>query len=420
MSWDWLSIDKTVPYERFRALNNDRMRLLGQAVRARQSNLRILNVREDFGAKGDGVADDTVAIQAAANEMEAGSVLYFPPIERPASDPNFKSYRISGAIALPHKEGITIAGAGGSSSIVRQVTSGQNVFEMLGTNWANAVNYVTFAGLRAWGASLAPYGFKLRNILNLRMLDVFAYNCTTAGIDTEDVQVADLERVILIGNGDGFHTSNSANSALNALNCFKCIATSNTGHGFNLGWGSTAVTILGGAIQANVGGGIYSSVSMVGLDVLGVYFEGNTNGVAASQDIYIGAGNVNHGGIIQGNTFYGRLNGQTYDYVPVRIGNANGLVMRGNSLTQGTRLVSFDAAPLVGVDNSCFENTAIATVHGTPSTYYLNAPSWSTRGNSVREPRMGLIGPTVLDGGLATYGAADSAGAGYRQVRVPN
>jgi polygalacturonase len=36
-----------------------------------------LNVK-DFGAVGDGVADDTSAIQAAINAMTAGGVLYLP------------------------------------------------------------------------------------------------------------------------------------------------------------------------------------------------------------------------------------------------------------------------------------------------------------------------------------------------------
>lgn len=39
-----------------------------------------LNVIEDCGAKGDGVADDTLAVQNCSDSLsQAGGVMYFPP-----------------------------------------------------------------------------------------------------------------------------------------------------------------------------------------------------------------------------------------------------------------------------------------------------------------------------------------------------
>lgn len=63
----------------------------------------------DFGAAGDGVADDTAAIQAAINSMTAGGVLHFPP----------GTYLISDTLHVPR--GMTLAGAGLHSAVIRMI-----------------------------------------------------------------------------------------------------------------------------------------------------------------------------------------------------------------------------------------------------------------------------------------------------------
>ena len=50
----------------------------GAQVRSVQSKLRDVVSVKDFGAVGDGVADDTAAIQAANAEVATGGILYFP------------------------------------------------------------------------------------------------------------------------------------------------------------------------------------------------------------------------------------------------------------------------------------------------------------------------------------------------------
>jgi len=59
-----------------------------------------VDVKTDFGAIGDGVADDTVAIQNAASSLTNGGTLYFPA----------GNYKISNTILL--NKGIVVLGAG--------------------------------------------------------------------------------------------------------------------------------------------------------------------------------------------------------------------------------------------------------------------------------------------------------------------
>lgn len=62
-------------------------------------NLNWLTTVKDYGAYGDGVTDDTVAIQAALDDMGTNDLLIFPP----------GIYMISATLALPHADSITLA-----------------------------------------------------------------------------------------------------------------------------------------------------------------------------------------------------------------------------------------------------------------------------------------------------------------------
>ncbi|HRK29912.1 MAG TPA: glycosyl hydrolase family 28-related protein [Tepidisphaeraceae bacterium] len=69
-----------------------------------------INVKDDYGATGDGVTDDTAAIQAALDAVvtpifELGynhNVIYFPP----------GTYRITDTLVLTHGDGVRLVGVG--------------------------------------------------------------------------------------------------------------------------------------------------------------------------------------------------------------------------------------------------------------------------------------------------------------------
>ena len=86
----------------------------GATVRTVDSKLKDVVSVKDFGAVGDGVADDTAAINAA---LALGGRIYFP------ATANY--YRITDDLVMA--DGTTVEGDGWKSEI-RQVTQGKNVF----------------------------------------------------------------------------------------------------------------------------------------------------------------------------------------------------------------------------------------------------------------------------------------------------
>lgn len=86
---------------------------------------------KDFGATGDGVTDDTVALQAAIDEIcNAQGILLFPP----------GIYKISASLTFPTKS-FVIRGSGPTATNISEVPgSGQiKLFDMTGTNGPSVV-----------------------------------------------------------------------------------------------------------------------------------------------------------------------------------------------------------------------------------------------------------------------------------------
>lgn len=89
----------------------------GATARPFQSVVRGIQVSvKDFGAAGDGLADDTTAVQAAVNRVAAlgGGIVYFDP----------GTYKVSAAITLSSKTGVNFLGAGNGVSVIRNTAAG--------------------------------------------------------------------------------------------------------------------------------------------------------------------------------------------------------------------------------------------------------------------------------------------------------
>ncbi|HEV8724271.1 MAG TPA: glycosyl hydrolase family 28-related protein [Candidatus Binatia bacterium] len=79
-----------------------------------QDRGKVVSVKA-FGAKGDGVADDTAAIQAAINAAKAGETIYFP-----AGNFNVSNF------AVKKRQGLSFAGEG-QKSVIKQKTGADRI-----------------------------------------------------------------------------------------------------------------------------------------------------------------------------------------------------------------------------------------------------------------------------------------------------
>jgi hypothetical protein len=85
-----------------------------------QAKLRQTVSVEDFGAVGDGVTNDTTAIQAAINSLVSGQTLMFS-----------KNYKITAALTITNKSRVQLSGKG--RVFFSNAPSGDYIFTMVGT-----------------------------------------------------------------------------------------------------------------------------------------------------------------------------------------------------------------------------------------------------------------------------------------------
>jgi len=208
----------------------------------------------DFGAEGDGVANDTAAIQAAVDSLSvSGGAVYFPS----------GTYKVvpltatTGCIWIPH-DNITLFGDG-SSSVIQTTTNASVPIHVCSTNDLTIVpsaitqsvqNFVC-RDLAVNGTSSPQYfalgygrGILMRVVTNAIVKNCFVTDMSMIGICSEG------------GNGkflvDGNLVTNCYYSAINYNGrCYQSIITNNICFGSNISANSVSIQASGHCIIHN-------------------------------------------------------------------------------------------------------------------------------------------------------------------------
>lgn len=107
----------------------------GAVLRNAEIKLREIVSVKDFGALGDGVSNDAIAIQTAINTLGNGARIYFPPGTYKATSPilaeNLKGLRIMAAGGQPGQSGARLVGSHTGKAVISFVGSTNCVVDSL-------------------------------------------------------------------------------------------------------------------------------------------------------------------------------------------------------------------------------------------------------------------------------------------------
>ena len=296
-----------------------------------------LNVK-DFGAVGDGVADDTAAILACLNAAPLGAGVYFPGGD----------YKITDTLDMTGLERMTLFGDSWRGSNIRQATVDKTALKLPDTN-NMIIKDLGFYGQNAnttgWGIDT---GGCARLSINRCMIEGWGYfGSGGGGIYVKDTIVLDVIDCQIGSCYYGIYNEAPTIRSWNGGTVAGCYISSIIEEGF-YAYGLNGVSFSGTTFESCFGGGVRIDVAGGGLSFAGCYFEANQTDGGSDEyhDIYIGSSSYINGISITGCYFNG-VAPHTTDYYPVRIKYANGIFMEGNLLNTDDKFVKFDNGAIV-------------------------------------------------------------------------
>jgi hypothetical protein len=205
-----------------------------------------INVKA-YGAVGNGIADDTAAIQNAWNASVSG-LIYLPP----------GTYLVSSTLKGPNLNGAGIIGAGAYSTIIKaNFTTGDVILSY------TTINHPVFKGMTITRTSAASSGAGLNmntSCADARIEDLFLNNHFD-GLHVQNTDQSYITNVRSTNNTrNGFYLDGQSGGALQ-WDLLNCLAQTNGNIGFAIiGLGSTAVGQYRGlSTYQNTSYGFYAS-----------------------------------------------------------------------------------------------------------------------------------------------------------------
>ncbi len=205
-----------------------------------------------FGAKGDGVTDDTTAFDAAVSATPIGGTVFIPA----------GKWKISTAWSFSKQ--VNLRGVGPGSILWIQDLAGSDAITFgPATGYMWGVHWQDFAILG--GASSCANGLVLRNVNNSRFDNIHVMlGSTVASVWIKTFGISNKYNFILSGNmlssyaytpsirqGKGIYASDASDAAgIYNANEFNCIIEGGSGYGLHIKSGSTGgVNIIKGTYE---------------------------------------------------------------------------------------------------------------------------------------------------------------------------
>ncbi|WP_369952265.1 glycosyl hydrolase family 28-related protein [Ralstonia syzygii] len=266
---------------------------------------------KQFGAKGDGVTDDTTAIQNALTWACAGGKLLRVPTGLYIMTAGVTATLNNGTGINSGGLRLTMIGDGPGSVCFQYAGSASpTLFTFIGS-YSDRLLLEGFRVQHTDQASVSNngIGIKLISQVNTAMRDVHVFRMTT-GVQCVDINSCEFDSCYFGYNYQGLTAQIGTVTYPNALTFRNCYFPSNYQYGAVI-LSAVTVTFDGCTFEANGldnNGNVQASAAalafsngtngMAALRVLGTYFEGN----AGSADIYI-THTATGGYVFQGNTF---------------------------------------------------------------------------------------------------------------------
>lgn len=316
----------------------------------------VVNVR-DFGAKGDAVADDTAAFQAAVDHVKAArrGYVYVPPADAA------KHYRITDQIVIDRAVGVV--GAGENASIIyAEGLAADEAILAYDCDPADVVEHVEIARLTLRSNNHGPDGIRLNNVSYVRVRDVRLHD-VYRGVTVHGTRCYSNTFDNMVGYGITYSTVRFIDHQGGGHHVFNaCTFAGNYGFLIDAGSDTDGVALAGCNFEQCGANSLYVAGGVRGLTIIGCRTEG-CNGT----DFFIQpvSGKNVDGLAIIGNAFTSDDGALPPILFGGTGGDVRGFIVSGNhalNAAVGSYLVRLNGAGLAGeiVGNYIDSSTGVA------------------------------------------------------------